>query len=42
MSCELQSIFPTWLNGHGFLIMADIREYTKLQEGPQRPPLRVS
>ena len=29
---ELQSIFPTQFNGHGFLIRDYIRDYTKLQE----------
>ena len=31
-SYELQSIFPTQFNGHGFLIRDYIRDYTKLQE----------
>ena len=29
---ELQSIFPTQFNGHGFLNRDYIMEYTKLQE----------
>ena len=38
---ELQSIFPTEFNGHGFLIRDYIMDCTKLQEGPPCP-LRVA
>ena len=31
---ELQPIFPTEFNGHGFLIWGYTTDYTKLQEGP--------
>ena len=34
MSNELRSIFPTQANGHGLLIRDNIRDFTKLQEGP--------
>ena len=33
-SFELQPIFPTSFNGHGFLIRNSARDYTMLQEGP--------
>ena len=38
---ELQPIFPTQLNGHGFLVRDYSRDDTQVQEGPLRPLLRV-
>ena len=39
--CELQSIFPTHVNGRGFLITDYIGDFAELPEGPLCPLSRV-
>ena len=38
---KLKSIFSKILNGHGLFIQDDGSDYSKLEEGPLRPVLRV-